>query len=119
MAMWAKAKAGGAPKAKAYMDQRKAFLGVLARSMGGERGVLTDRDIERIDAALAKFGPNPTSNDSKDEADLKWNTIFQIIDKAEERWLQSISNESRSEILKKGAEKSEGKKIGRFTVEVE
>lgn len=40
------------PIAKTYDDSKQAFLGVLARGLGGERGVLTDRDIKRVEAML-------------------------------------------------------------------
>lgn len=39
-------------KAKTWGKEKKLFLGNLARGLGGERGVLTDRDIDRIDKAL-------------------------------------------------------------------
>lgn len=41
--------------AAAYQEGRQAFLGVLARALGGERGVLTDRDIKRVDGILPGF----------------------------------------------------------------
>jgi len=39
-----------------YSQTRDAFTGQLARSLGSERGVLTDRDIARVGAALPDFG---------------------------------------------------------------
>lgn len=37
------------PDLVAYQDSKGFFLSNIARSLGGERGVLTDRDIERVD----------------------------------------------------------------------
>ena len=41
--------------ATTYAANRQAFVGILSRTLGGERGVLTDRDIRRIDASLPGF----------------------------------------------------------------
>jgi hypothetical protein len=43
------------PLAATYLDSQQAFLGILSRTMGGERGVLTDRDIARIGRSLPGF----------------------------------------------------------------
>ena len=51
--------------AKAYTDNRQAFLGVISRQLGGERGVLTDRDIRRIDKALPEFSDTVQVKDFK------------------------------------------------------
>lgn len=53
------------PMAAAYEDSKQAFLGVLSRTLGGERGVLTDRDIKRIDAMLPGFFDTVTIRDMK------------------------------------------------------
>ena len=59
--------------AAAYEDSKQAFLGVLSRSLGGERGVLTDRDIARIDKMLPGFG------DTKAVRDLKIGLIDNLL----------------------------------------
>lgn len=41
--------------AKIYGDKKPAFLGVLSRTLGAEKGVLTDRDITRISNAMPSF----------------------------------------------------------------
>jgi len=41
--------------AAAYNDSKEAFTGIISRSLGGEKGVLTDRDIKRISNLLPNF----------------------------------------------------------------
>jgi hypothetical protein len=53
------------PIARAYIDALESFLGVLSRSIGGERGVMTDRDIGRIRDAAPGFGDTQESRDLK------------------------------------------------------
>ena len=43
------------PVAATFADQRQALLGIISRQVGAERGVLTDRDIQRINDALPHF----------------------------------------------------------------
>ena len=43
------------PRVAAYADKKQAFVGVLSRRLGGEKGVLTDRDIKRVDKAAPGF----------------------------------------------------------------
>jgi hypothetical protein len=112
--MFAAAKTGQNPQAKAYMDERKAFLGIISRGLGGEVGVLTDRDIDRVDKALARIGANPFENETAEEAELKWNTIAQIIDEAEQRFVNSMAVKTKSEAIKQVGKTP--KKVGRFTV---
>jgi len=52
-------------QAAVFSDQRKALLGIFSRQIGAERGVLTDRDIERIDDALPKFRDTKSIKDDK------------------------------------------------------
>ena len=49
------AMSGSNAAARTYQQTRDAFLGTLARSLGGERGVLTNQDIARIGSALTGF----------------------------------------------------------------
>ena len=53
------------PMAATYKDTLKAFLGPLSRSIAKERGVLTDRDIGRIESALTSFFDTVESRDLK------------------------------------------------------
>jgi len=75
--LFAGAKTGGIAKAKIYDDTKAAYTGVLSRSLGGEKGVLTDRDIERVVRALPSF------NDTKEIRDVKMNSIKTLIIVAE------------------------------------
>ena len=75
--LWAASKTGvGIPEAKLHADTKRAFTGVISRTMGGERGVLTDRDIERITNALPSF------NDTKEIKDAKWAIFGRLYDTA-------------------------------------
>lgn len=65
-------KAGFNNNVNIYNDSRLAFLSQVARTLG-EKGVLTDRDIERI----ARAFPSPTNNPQ--EAAAKWAQIRSII----------------------------------------
>jgi len=56
---------GENPLAKSYVDAKKGFLGPISRSVAKERGVLTDRDIGRIDSALSSFFDTQQSKDLK------------------------------------------------------
>lgn len=67
-------KAGANDAVSVYNDNKMAFLSNVARSLG-EKGVLTDQDIERI----AKAFPSPTS--TKQEAAAKWAMIKTIINR--------------------------------------
>lgn len=61
---------GVGQSAAALSDQeRRSYLGQLSRALGGEVGVLTDRDIERIDGVL------PNVYDNKFKATRKVNTL--------------------------------------------
>lgn len=80
--------------AKAYDDSKQAFIGVLSRQLGGERGVLTDRDINRIVTSLPRF------NDTKTVKDFKVSTIRLIIATAIDAKKRSLSGEKADPKLK-------------------
>ena len=96
--------------AAAYDDSKQAFLGVLSRSLGGERGVLTDRDIARIDRMLPGFG------DTKKIRDLKVGLIENLLKtsiEAKQSLLagQPVSGDFRQRVeglLRAAEEKAEG-----------
>jgi hypothetical protein len=56
---------GTDPAAATYQAQRQSFLGIISRTLGGERGVLTDRDVARIDSALPSFSDSKTTKNLK------------------------------------------------------
>lgn len=76
--------------AATYADQREQFTGVLSRSLGGEKGVLTDRDIARITKGLPQFG------DTKRIRDFKMGTIRLLIDTAREAKLRLVDGRPQS-----------------------
>jgi hypothetical protein len=59
-------------EAAAYNNVKKAFLSRLSRA-SGEKGVLTDKDLERIEHAL------PNYYDSPDVAQEQWRLIEEIM----------------------------------------
>lgn len=64
--LYAGALTGANPEAKAYRDASEGFLGNLSRSVGGEKGVLTNQDIGRMrSAAIASFFDVAKSRDFK------------------------------------------------------
>jgi len=65
-------KAGGNDAVNVYNENKMAFLSNVARSLG-EKGVLTDADIERVSKAF----PSPSANPA--EAAAKWSMIKTII----------------------------------------
>ena len=46
---------GANEDARVYRDMKESFLATLARAKG-ERGVLTDQDVKRVEKALPSFG---------------------------------------------------------------
>ncbi len=64
--------------AAAYQDKKQAFTGILSRTLGGEKGVLTDRDITRIVTALPGF------RDTAALKDFKNSTVQRLLDTAVE-----------------------------------
>jgi hypothetical protein len=75
------------PEAATYNDSKKAFLSTLSRGLG-EKGVLTDSDISRIEGAIPGFGDTPET------AAQKWQTILNILNAAEQKEAQTSSNSS-------------------------
>lgn len=71
--------------AAVFADQREALLGVFSRQIGAERGVLTDRDIHRIDKALPNF------RDTKEVKDKKMALLKSMIQVNREARTKSIS----------------------------
>ena len=76
--------------AATFNDQKEQFTGVLSRSLGGEKGVLTDRDISRITKGLPGFG------DTKKIRDFKMGTIKLLIDTAIESKRRLLSNQPQN-----------------------
>ena len=64
--LYAGALTGSNPEAKAFMDSSLGFIGNLSRTLGGERGVLTDLDRQVMkNAAIASFWDTTQSKDIK------------------------------------------------------
>lgn len=83
------------PLAATYRDLKQGFLGNLSRELGGERGVLTNQDIQRMADALPYFG------DTEATRDLKLAAINDILGAAKTATVGEISGkrvEARSQI---------------------
>lgn len=65
----------GGEAAQLYEDSIQFFLSNLSRTLGGERGVLTDRDIKRVKAFM------PQLRDSKSLAEKKIQRVNDFIDR--------------------------------------
>ena len=64
--LYAGAYTGSNPEAKAFLDSSLGFIGNLSRTLGGEKGVLTDLDREVMrKAAIASFFDTKASRDIK------------------------------------------------------
>ena len=81
--------------ASAYQDKKKAFTGVLSRTIGGEKGVLTDRDIDRIVQSLAGF------RDTKAIKDFKNKSLQRIVDVAVDAKKAIIEGREPDPLLRK------------------
>ena len=80
--------------AATYNDTKQAFLGTLSRSLGGERGVLTNQDISRVNGALASFFDTVDIKNAK-------NAILQnLLDTASEAKMASITGQPAGEAYK-------------------
>lgn len=66
------------PAAANYKDQTESFMSLLARGLG-ERGVLTDKDIDRVKKAIPKFSDTP------EKAAQGWATVEDILSLASKR----------------------------------
>ena len=76
------------PVAKTFVETRDAFLGSIARDLGGERGVLTDRDIERVRKAI----PGPW--DTVATKDLKKALIADLIATSRNALIAEVTGQS-------------------------
>lgn len=57
-----------------FNSQRTLLFNQIARKLGGEKGVLSDQDIKRIDAALPKL------SDTKAQKEAKMKAVYDLLD---------------------------------------
>ena len=88
-----------------FMSQRTLLFNKIARDLGGEKGVLSDADIKRVEASL------PTLYDSKEQKLAKIKAVRQLIDIRMEQYGKKIPSVSQTQPTIK-----QGQKIGRFEV---
>lgn len=72
--------AGANPELNRYGANRKAFSGLISKGGFGEAGMLTESDIQRVASIL------PNEYSTKEEADIAWNEIKQILGSARKRF---------------------------------
>jgi len=77
--------------AATYYDTKQAFLGTLSRSLGGERGVLTNQDITRVSGALASFW------DTVDVKNAKNAILQNLLDTATEAKMSAMTGQPAGE----------------------
>lgn len=82
---------GGGEAAQLYEDSINFFLSNLARSLGGERGVLTDRDIARVRALMPQLRDRDTLARSK--IDRVNDFIQRRIDEARKKTGEATTNQ--------------------------
>lgn len=75
-----RAKMGFNPNLNSYMNNRKAFAGLIAKGGFGESGMLTNQDIERVVSAL------PSSGSTPDEAKLGFAEVKKLLGAARDRF---------------------------------
>ena len=62
------------PQESNFNSQRTLLFNQIARKLGGEKGVLSDQDIQRIDAALPKL------SDTKQQKMAKMRAVYNLLD---------------------------------------
>jgi len=77
-----------------FNSQRTLLFNKIARDLGGEKGVLSDQDIKRIENSLPKW------TDSYDQKQAKMNAIYDLLAIQKARYntnLQMSNNQSNNE----------------------
>lgn len=67
------------PEVANFNSQRSLLFNKIARDLGGDKGVLSDQDIQRISDAL------PTMYDSNEQKIAKMQAVYQLLDIARQR----------------------------------
>jgi len=80
-----KAKMGFNPTYNSYINNRKAFAGLIAKGGFGEAGMLTNQDIERVVSAL------PSAESTPEEAKIAFEEIKTLLKSARLRY-EKIKN---------------------------
>lgn len=86
------------PEVSNFNSQRSLLFNKIARDLGGEKGVLSDQDIQRVSEAL------PTMYDSNEQKIAKMQAVYQLLDIARQRQnggntSQQATNSSNSDPL--------------------
>ncbi len=76
------AKMGGNPELQQYLKLRKSFASLITKGGFLEAGVLTNPDIERA------LGSLPTTGSTKEEIEIGWKTINNIMTSAQRKFEQ-------------------------------
>ncbi len=75
-----KARSGFNPNLNSYLNNRKAFAGLIAKGGFGEAGILTNQDIERVVSAL------PSASSTKEEAKIGFQEVKILLQSARDRF---------------------------------
>lgn len=101
----------GDPNVVAYEDFKQFILSNISRQLGGERGVLTDKDVERIQKAL------PNLTDTNESAKQKIELMMQFIDRRVKEHQKIAGMEQVGIFSESGSSEIEEVETGRQTTE--
>ena len=101
----------GDPNVVAYEDFKQFILANISRQLGGERGVLTDKDVERIQKAL------PNLTDTNESAKQKIELMMQFIDRRVKEHQKIAGMEQVGIFSESGSSEIEEVETGRQTTE--
>lgn len=101
----------GDPNVVAYEDFKQFILANISRQLGGERGVLTDKDVERIQKAL------PNLTDTNESAKQKIELMMQFIDRRVKEHQKIAGMEQVGIFSESGSSEIEKVETGRQTTE--
>jgi hypothetical protein len=97
-----KAIAGANPYATTYRNKRDAVMGLFAKGVLAESGVLTDQDIERAKGILAR------EYATKEEADMAFSELDKILSSAEQRYAELYKKQTGMDYVFPGSDPGNG-----------
>ena len=90
-----------------FNAQRTLLFNKIARELGGEKGVLSDQDIKRIEASL------PALSDSLPQKKAKMQAIYNLLDDRKSQYGGAVSAGMASQL------NSQPLTVGGYTIEIE
>lgn len=87
------------PEESNFNSQRTLLFNQIARKLGGEKGVLSDQDIKRIEAAL------PSLSDTQEQKEAKMQAVYDLLEIKKGNSLNGLSvdmNAIDAELARRG-----------------